>query len=114
MDNLISLEINGIEVKVPAGTSILNAAKQVQVKIPTLCFHPDLTPWAACGICIVRVIGSPKLLRACCTEVAPGMKIVTRSYGLLASAACSVPKRVNASAKRALGSDVATCSWIGA
>ena len=77
MNNLISLEINGIEVKVPPGTSILNAAKHVQVKIPTLCYHPDLSPWAACGICIVRVVGSPKLLRACCTEVAPGMKILT-------------------------------------
>ena len=77
MDNLISLEINGIPVRVPAGTSILNAARKVQVKIPTLCYHPDLSPWAACGICIVRVVGSPKLLRACCTEVAPGMKIVT-------------------------------------
>jgi len=77
MDNLISLEINGIPVQVPAGTSILNAARKVQVKIPTLCYHPDLSPWAACGICIVRVVGSPKLLRACCTEVAPGMKIVT-------------------------------------
>jgi NADH-quinone oxidoreductase subunit G len=77
MENLITLEINGIEVQVPPGTSILNAAKKVHVKIPTLCYHPDLTPWAACGICIVRAVGSPKLLRACCTEVAPGMKIVT-------------------------------------
>ena len=77
MENLISLEINGIEVQVPPGTSILNAAKKVHVKIPTLCYHPDLTPWAACGICIVRAVGSPKLLRACCTEAAPGMKIVT-------------------------------------
>ncbi len=77
MDNMIKLEINGISVEVPAGSTILDAAKSVQVKIPTLCYHPDLSPWAACGICVVRAVGSPKLLRACCTEVAPGMKIVT-------------------------------------
>ncbi len=77
MSNMIKLEINGIPVEVPAGTTILDAAKKVQVKIPTLCYHPDLEPWAACGICVVRLEGSPKLLRACCTAVAPDMKVVT-------------------------------------
>ena len=77
MDNLINFEINGIPVKVPPGTSILDAARTVQVNIPTLCYHPDLKAWAACGICVVREAKSPKLLRACCTEAAPGMKITT-------------------------------------
>jgi NADH-quinone oxidoreductase subunit G len=77
MDNTIQLTINGIPVAVPAGTSILEAARAVQVKIPTLCYHPDLKPWAACGICVVREARSPKLLRACCTEAAPGMQITT-------------------------------------
>lgn len=77
MENMISLEINGIPVQVKRGTTILDAAKEVQVKIPTLCYHPDLKPWAACGICVVRNIGSPKLLRACCTEATEGMKIAT-------------------------------------
>jgi len=77
MDNMIKLEINGIPVEVAAGSTILQAAKAVQVKIPTLCYHPDLSPWAACGICVVRNAGSPKLLRACCTEAVPGMKITT-------------------------------------
>jgi NADH-quinone oxidoreductase subunit G len=83
MDNNVKLEINGIPVEVPAGTSILNAARSVQVKIPTLCYHPDLKPWAACGICVVRAAGSPKLLRACCTEVAPGMKITTHDSDIV-------------------------------
>ncbi len=74
---LVKLEINGIAVEVPAGTSILNAALAVQVKIPKLCYHPDLQAWAACGICVVKVAGSPKMLRACCTEVMPGMKVTT-------------------------------------
>ncbi len=74
---LVKLEINGIPIEVPAGTSILNAALQVQVKIPKLCYHPDLQAWAACGVCVVKVAGSPKMLRACCTEVMPGMKVTT-------------------------------------
>ena len=77
MEKLIHLEINGIAVEVPAGTTILDAAKKVAVKIPTLCHHPDVKAWAACGICVVRNGNSPKLLRACCTEVAEGMKITT-------------------------------------
>lgn len=74
---MIELEINGIQVQVPSGTTILDAAKKVQIKIPTLCYHPDLAPWAACGICVVKVEGSAKMLRACATPVAPGMKVIT-------------------------------------
>jgi len=80
---MVQLEINGIPVEVPAGTTILNAAKAIHVKIPTLCYHPDLKPWAACGICVVRTAGSPKLLRACCTEAAPGMKITTHDSDIV-------------------------------
>jgi iron-only hydrogenase group A len=75
--NMIELEINGIPVSVEPGTSILDAACQVGVKIPKLCFHHDLEPWAACGICVVKVEGSPKMLRACATAAGPGMKVVT-------------------------------------
>ncbi len=80
---LVKLEINNIPVEIPAGMTILNAAKSVQIKIPTLCYHPDLRPWAACGICVVRNEGSPKLLRACCTAVAPGMKIKTHDSDIV-------------------------------
>lgn len=75
--NMVKLEINGIPVEVPAGMTILNAAKKVHVNIPKLCYHPDLKAWGACGICVVKVAGSPKMLRACCTAVAPGMKVIT-------------------------------------
>ncbi len=77
MDNKFKIKINGIPVEVAPGTTILQAAREVQVKIPTLCHHPDLKPWAACGICVVREARSPKLLRACCTEAMPGMDITT-------------------------------------
>ena len=72
--SMIECEINGIPVTVPAGTTILDAAKELGVTIPKLCYHTDLDAWAACGICVVKVEGSPKMLRACATTVGPGMK----------------------------------------
>lgn len=75
--NMISLEINGLPVQVPEGTTLLRAARQVQVKIPTLCYHEDLPAWAACGICVVKIEGSSKMLRACCTPVEQGMRVTT-------------------------------------
>ena len=74
---LIKAKINDIPVEVKAGTSILDAARQVHVKIPTLCKHPDLDPTAGCGICIVKVKGSNKLLRSCCTSISEGMEVTT-------------------------------------
>lgn len=73
----VNVEINGIPLEVEAGTTILNAARQVQVKIPTLCYHPDLPAWAACGVCVVKIEGSPKMIRACATPVENGQKIIT-------------------------------------
>jgi iron-only hydrogenase group A len=73
----VKAKINGIWLRVPYGTTILEAAKDVQIKIPTLCKHPDLPPSASCGICIVKVKGSNKMLRACCTPVEEGMEITT-------------------------------------
>ena len=84
----IKLEVNGIQVEIPKGSNLLVAAPPANVKIPTLCYHPDLKPGASCGICVVRqlvpsrtepgkFVPSPKLLRACTTEAVEGMKIVT-------------------------------------
>jgi NADH-quinone oxidoreductase subunit G len=74
---MIKARINQIEVEVPEGTSILDAARHVQVKIPTLCKHKDLLPTAACGICIVRNKGGNRLIRACCTPLENDMDITT-------------------------------------
>ncbi|MFQ3620273.1 MAG: NADH-dependent [FeFe] hydrogenase, group A6 [Spirochaetales bacterium] len=73
----INIKINGMPFFVHEGTTILEAAKLVNVKIPTLCYHPDLPAWAACGICVVKVEGSPKMFRACSTPVEDGMSIIT-------------------------------------
>jgi NADP-reducing hydrogenase subunit HndD len=74
---MIKAKINNIEVNVENGTTILEAAKNVQVKIPTLCKHSDLDATGACGICIVKVKGSNKMLRSCCTPIENGMDIIT-------------------------------------
>ena len=74
--NMIHLKIDNHEIEVPEGTTILEAAKNVQVDIPTLCHHPDLIPNAGCGICIVKVNG--RMLRSCCTACTEGMDVITR------------------------------------
>lgn len=73
----IHLTINGIPVEVEPGTSVLEAAKKAGVRIPTLCYHPDLKPFGSCGLCICKQEGSAKILRACATPCAEGMKIIT-------------------------------------
>ncbi len=78
----ITCEINGIETRVPEGTSIYHAAKEANVQIPALCYHPDLPAWAACGICVTKIEGSPKMMRACATSVQPGMKVITHDSEL--------------------------------
>lgn len=82
MEKMVKLKINEIEVEVPEGTSVLDAAKQVQIKIPTLCYHEDLKATAACGLCVVKTKGSPKTFRACATTVAEGMDVITHDSEL--------------------------------
>ncbi len=77
---MVKLTIDNMEVEVDAGTSILDAARKVQIEIPTLCKHPDVDPSAGCGMCIVKVGG--RIMRSCCTPVAEGMEIVTNDAEL--------------------------------
>ncbi len=80
----VRLTINSLPVEVPEGTNILTAAKRVQVKIPALCYHPDLPAWAACGICVVKVKGYSKMVRACATAAGEGMEVTTHDPELYA------------------------------
>ncbi|MDR2419034.1 MAG: [FeFe] hydrogenase, group A [Treponema sp.] len=83
---MVNCKINGIALQVEEGTSILEAAEKVNIKIPTLCYNPDLPPWGSCGLCIVRTAGpgSPRMARACTTAVAENMDIVTHDPELIA------------------------------
>jgi NADH-quinone oxidoreductase subunit G len=75
--------VNNIEVDFDEGMTILEAALKVNIKIPTLCHHPDLSPSGACGVCIVKIEGSKKMPRACCTKIEEGMRIVTHDPELV-------------------------------
>ncbi|MEI7943098.1 MAG: NADH-dependent [FeFe] hydrogenase, group A6 [Candidatus Riflemargulisbacteria bacterium] len=79
---MIKVKINEEEVEVPAGTSILNAAKKAGIKIPTLCYHEDLLPTASCGLCIVKIKGMNKKVRACATAAENGMEVITHDSEL--------------------------------
>jgi len=74
---MVTITIDGYPVKVRRGTSILDAARKVNMNIPTLCKHADLPATAACGICVVKIQPSGRMLRACCTPVEEGMEIIT-------------------------------------
>ncbi len=77
MSTMINVKVNGKDVQVQKGTTILAAARNVQVKIPTLCQHPDLEAWGSCGICVVKLEGSPKMFRACTTPIEEGQNVIT-------------------------------------
>ncbi len=73
----VNLTIDGIPVTVPEGTTILEAAKKVNVKIPVLCHHPDLKVRAVCRLCVVECDGARKLKAACAQDVWEGVSVVT-------------------------------------
>ncbi len=73
------MTIDGKQVTVPAGTIILEAARNAGVEIPTLCYHPDLNTKAMCRICVVEVEGARTLQTACSQPVVDGMVIKTNS-----------------------------------
>ena len=73
------LKIDGIPVDVPAGTVIIEAAKQAGKEVPFFCYHDKLSRPANCRQCLVEVAKAPKLLPACYTTVAEGMEVFTDS-----------------------------------
>ncbi|MDX2429319.1 MAG: NADH-dependent [FeFe] hydrogenase, group A6 [Bacteroides sp.] len=76
---MVSLSINGMLVKVPEGTTILEAAKQLNFRIPTLCHHDDLCVAGNCRVCVVEQLGAKSLVAACASPVGEGMQILTNS-----------------------------------
>jgi bidirectional [NiFe] hydrogenase diaphorase subunit len=75
----VKLKIDGVEVEVPQGTTILKAAKDNGIEIPTLCNLEGLTSYGGCRMCLVEITGSPKLFPACSTPVSPGIEVTTNS-----------------------------------
>ena len=82
MENIV-LSIDDKRVSCPPGTSILEAAAQNGIKIPHLCYHPDLKPFGACRLCLVEDEKTGRLVAACVTPVAPEMTIRTQTPRIL-------------------------------
>ena len=78
-EKLVTLTIEGRTVTVPAGTSMLEAAKTVGVLVPHYCYHPGLPVAGVCRMCLVDVEKAPKLAPACATAVADGQVIHVHS-----------------------------------
>jgi formate dehydrogenase alpha subunit len=79
---MVSLKINGKKIQVAPNTTVLEAAQQLGVVIPTLCHHKDLTPYGGCRMCIVEIKGERNLQASCIFPVQDGMNIKTESKRL--------------------------------
>jgi NADH-quinone oxidoreductase subunit G len=74
-DDLVNVTIDGAQVSVPKGTTIIEAAKMAGILVPHYCYHPSLSAPALCRMCLVEVEKAPKLMPACVTAVAEGQVV---------------------------------------
>ncbi|MCD6461111.1 iron hydrogenase small subunit [bacterium] len=77
--NNVTVIIDGEKLNVPAGTSIMHAAEEIGIKVPRLCYHPQLSLEGACRVCIVEVKGIKNFVASCATPVQEGMEVTTTS-----------------------------------
>jgi formate dehydrogenase alpha subunit len=75
----ITLSIDGLEVKVQKGTTVLEAALRAGIYIPALCHHPDLKPVGSCKLCIVEIEGQDTYPTSCTTPAEEGMVVRTKT-----------------------------------
>lgn len=81
--DLVNIKINGMPLSVPAGTTILEAARQLGLEIPTLCHLKNVNEIGACRICVVEVKGARSLVASCVYPVSEGMEVTTNSPRVL-------------------------------
>ncbi len=76
---MINFIINDKELQVEEGKTILEVARDEDIEIPTLCYHKDLSPYGACRLCLVEIIGGgrPGLHASCLYKVTDGLIIKT-------------------------------------
>jgi len=79
---MINLKIDGKDVQIASGGTILEAAEKLGIKIPTLCYLKKVSPTGACRICAVEVEGADKTMTACNTRAVDGMVVTTQSERL--------------------------------
>src|SRR6266404_5487952 len=78
-DTLVTLEIDGQTVTVPAGTSLMRAAVEAGVQVPKLCATDNMESFGSCRLCLVEIEGRRGTPASCTTPVEPGMKVRTQS-----------------------------------
>ena len=78
-EKMVNLTIDNIPVTVPAGTTVLEAARDAGIKIPSLCFLKDVNEIGACRICVVEVEGARSLMASCVYPVSEGMVVRTNT-----------------------------------
>ncbi len=76
---MVNLKINGQEVTVPAGFTVLEAAREVGIDIPTLCYLKEYSETGSCRMCVVEIVGARALQAACVYPVAEGIEVLTHS-----------------------------------
>ena len=76
---MLEIEIDGKQLQVPDGSTVMEAANQIGAYVPHFCYHKKLSIAANCRMCLVQVEKAPKPLPACATPVTNGMKVWTHS-----------------------------------
>ena len=74
---VVNLTIDGQQIRAEEGTTILEAARELSIYIPTLCYHPSLPSSGECGLCLVEIEGEPEPAISCTTRVAEGMIVLS-------------------------------------
>ena len=72
---MVNLTIDNQKISVPEGTTIMEAAKQIEISIPRLCFLKGINEIAACRVCVVEVEGMEKVITSCNNVAKEGMVI---------------------------------------
>ena len=81
----VKIIMDGKELTVPEGITVLEAAQENGIPIPTLCHHPALSNWGGCRMCVVEIDGAPRLAASCVTPVRDGMEVVTTNERIVES-----------------------------
>ncbi len=98
----IHLKINGIDVAVPEGYTILQAAKEADIEIPSLCYLKDINCIGSCRVCVVEVKGKKGLVASCVYPVEEGMEVLTNTYNVRKSRKTTIELILSSHRKKCL------------
>ncbi len=105
---MINLKVNGIPVSVPAGSTVIEAAKAANVEIPSLCYLKDINCIGACRVCVVEIKGARGLVASCTYPVNEGMEVFTNTPKVRASRKTTLELILSSHKKKCLSCDRST------